>query len=58
MLVREANLKSSDLGFSGNGYVLARFNDEGDYVYGNCRFITQKENSEERLNRLFPNRNK
>lgn len=48
-LVAEAGLVSSDLGFSsGKKYVLARYNDSGDYEYGNCRFITQKENAQER----------
>ena len=48
-LVKEANIKSSDLGFSGNGYVLARYNDEGPYKYGNCRFITQAANAKEKV---------
>lgn len=47
-LVDNAGLLSSDLGFSGKGYVLARYNDSGDYTYDNCRFITQKENVKER----------
>lgn len=46
-LVDQAGLKSSDLGFSGKGYVLARFNDCGNYCLGNCRFITHKENMAE-----------
>lgn len=48
VLVKEAKLTSSKLGFKGSGYVLARYNDCGPYKYGNCRFITQKENCEER----------
>lgn len=52
-LVADANLKSSQLGFTGAGYVLARYNDEGGYTKGNCRFITQKENSDEKNRRLF-----
>lgn len=48
LLVKEAGLKSSDLGFSGKKYVLARYNDEGDYQFDNCRFITQSENMKER----------
>ena len=48
LLVKEAGLKSSQLGFNGDGYVLARYNDEGPYTWGNCRFITQKENLAER----------
>ena len=47
-LVKQAQLTSSELGFTGKGYVLARYNDCGPYKYGNCRFITQKENCNER----------
>ena len=47
-LVEEASLKSSDLGFSGRKFVLARFEDKGPYRVGNCRFITQKENAAEK----------
>ena len=47
-LVADAGLVSSDLGFTGKGYVLARFNDEGGYEFSNCRFITQLENARER----------
>ena len=49
LLVKDANLKSSDLGFTGNMYVLARYNDQGNYTWGNCRFITQKENYDEKV---------
>ena len=35
LLVKEAGLKSSQLGFTGEGYVLARYEDSGDYRYGN-----------------------
>ena len=48
VLVKEAGLKSSQLGFSGDGYVLARYNDSGPYAYGNCRFILQSENAKEK----------
>lgn len=48
LLVKEAGLKSSDLGYAGHDYVLARYNDEGDYEYGKCRFITRRENLLER----------
>lgn len=48
LLVKEAGLKSSDLGYSGNKYDLARIGDAGDYIYGRCRFITHQENSRER----------
>ena len=47
-LVKEAGLKSSQLGFSGDGYVLARYNDDGPYAYDNCRFILQSENAKEK----------
>ena len=47
-LVEQAGLKSSDLGFSGKKYVLARYNDEGNYTINNCRFITHHENMMER----------
>ena len=52
-LVKDAGLKSSQLGFSGDGFVLARYNDIGNYEVGNCRFITQQENSDEKNERLF-----
>lgn len=48
-LVKQAGLTSSKLGFSGGQkYVLARFNDEGDYTFSNCRFVTQQQNATER----------
>lgn len=47
-LVKDAGIVSSQLGFSGQGYVLARYNDEGSYAVGNCRFITQADNVKER----------
>lgn len=47
-LMIEANIKSSQLGYTGENYVLARVNDEGPYVKGNCRFLTQHENIKER----------
>ena len=48
-LVRNAGLKSSDLGFTGKCYVLARYNDKGNYTVNNCRFITQYDNSKEKV---------
>lgn len=48
LLKEKAGLKTEDLGFTGKGYVLARYNDEGDYSYDNCRFITQAENAREK----------
>lgn len=47
-LVKQAGLKSSQLGYTGDGYVLARYNDAGDYTIDNCRFITQAENATEK----------
>ena len=47
-LVSKAGLKSSNLGYNGDKYVLARYNDTGGYNKHNCRFITQKENMKER----------
>ena len=46
-LVKNANLLSSQLGFTGKNYVLARYNDTGDYSINNCRFISQRENIKE-----------
>lgn len=47
-LVRVAGIKSSQLGFTGDGYVLARYGDTGNYTVSNCRFITQAENAREK----------
>ena len=49
LLAKEAGIKSSQIGFSTSAkYVLARYNDSGDYTVDNCRFITQLENARER----------
>ena len=48
-LVDDAHLKSSQLGYKGEKYVLARFGDKGGYTIDNCRFITQKENAAEKV---------
>lgn len=48
-LVEEAGLIPSQLGYSGDNYVLARYNDQGDYSLHNCRFITQLENAHEKV---------
>ncbi len=51
-LIQNKNLKSSDLGFSnknGKKMVLARYKDQGGYDITNCRFITQKENANEKI---------
>lgn len=47
-LMIEGGFKSSDLGFTGNNIVLARYEDSGDYTIDNCRFITQFENIQEK----------
>lgn len=47
-LVAQAGLVSSQLGFTGDNYVLARYDDKGNYTFDNCRFITQFENAKER----------
>ena len=47
-LVKEAGLVSSQLGYTGENYVLARYNDKGNYTYSNCRFIKQIDNIHER----------
>lgn len=51
-LVKKAGLVSSQLGFTGENYVLGRYNDIGNYTINNCRFITQKENCDEKINAL------
>lgn len=52
VLVDKAGLVSSQLGFTGEKYVLARYNDRGNYTFDNCRFITQSENSQEKINHM------
>lgn len=47
-LLRISGYKSSDLGWSGNKIVLARFEDTGNYTIDNCRFIPHSENMKER----------
>lgn len=47
-LLRDANLKASDWGYTGNCYDIARYNDVGPYDITNCRFLTHKENIHER----------
>lgn len=48
-LMERAKIKSSDLGYTGNNYVLARYNDTGDYTKDNCSFITQKQNAQDKI---------
>lgn len=49
LLLKDAGVKSSQIGIHPDCYVLARINDDGGYTWGNCRFITQAENLSERL---------
>ena len=44
-LLNDAGIVSSQ--WNHKGYHLARYNDKGDYYFGNCRFITCKENYQE-----------
>ena len=46
-LLDEAGITIRDIGRSNHQYALARYNDEGHYEVGNCRFITVFENREE-----------
>ena len=46
LLLEEAGITHEDIG--NNGYHLARYNDEGAYEIGNCRFIFYKENIAEK----------
>lgn len=52
LLMQEAGIVSSQLGYRGENYDLARYNDEGPYAIGNCRFITHQENVKERKSNL------
>lgn len=48
-LLNLAGITFDDWGFSSDKkYVLARYGDSGNYEFGNCRFITQKENAKEK----------
>jgi hypothetical protein len=46
LLLDEANITAEDIGVL--GFQLARYNDEGPYKYGNCRFIWYYENIKEK----------
>ena len=50
VLLHMARIHITDVGKKSDSYALARFNDEGGYTRGNCRFITQRENAQERTN--------
>lgn len=47
-LMDDAGIKSSDLGYTGTNWDLARYGDQGNYTFDNCRFITHAENLRER----------
>ena len=43
-LLDEADITIYDLGRQADEYCLGRYGDTGDYVMGNCRFITTRQN--------------
>ena len=47
-LLEEAGITIYDLGHGHDGYCLARHDDLGSYVMGNCRFVTNRENWDEK----------
>jgi len=53
-LLDEAGITIWDIGIHADDYCLARNNDLGDYVMGNVRFITQRENYNEAWGFLSP----
>jgi len=58
-LLKVSGYKSSELGFKGENHknvVLARYEDKGNYTFENCRFITQEENNDEKLDHMPVNR--
>jgi hypothetical protein len=46
-LMRSAGITCDQIGNKKGQYGIARYNDEGDYVVGNCRFTTTTENHKE-----------
>lgn len=46
-LLQEAGITAEDVGQGASDYCLGRYNDEGDYKIGNCRFITASQNHKE-----------
>jgi hypothetical protein len=54
-LLKEASITLDQIGRKPHEYQLSRLNDEGDYVLGNCRFVTQKENRSEKDNSAITN---
>lgn len=49
-LMRRRGISSSELGV--RGYQLSRKGDTGGYFWGNCRFLTYKQNAREKSKRL------
>ena len=47
-LLSEAGIEVTDIGKSSGKYCLARYNDEGPYEMGNCRFVTFAQNLSEK----------
>jgi len=47
-LLDDAGITHDDVGRSSSSYQLARYEDTGDYAVGNCRYITLRENIQER----------
>ena len=47
-LFTEAGITAADIGHAGHQYQLGRYGDTGGYEMGNCRFITKKENLQEK----------
>ena len=47
-LLSEAGITANDIGHKSHQYALGRYGDTGNYEVGNCRFITVRQNSQER----------
>ena len=47
-LFTDAGITAADIGQKAHQYQLGRYGDTGGYEMGNCRFITAKENGDER----------
>tara|TARA_R110000737_G_scaffold210135_1_gene227900 strand:+ start:120 stop:629 length:510 start_codon:yes stop_codon:yes gene_type:complete len=47
-LFEDAGISADDIGVKSQQYQLGRHNDSGHYQVGNCRFITTRENLQER----------
>jgi len=47
-MLSEAGISASQIGVTITDYCLGRIDDSGGYEYGNCRFITVRQNFDER----------